>query len=445
MRWRSLAVCLVHAVAASATAQVVINEFSYDDPAADDEEFVELYNTTSSPVDIGNWQLVGFTGDTGLTYFSNTVPAGTSIPAHGYYVFTFSGVTLAAFPAGFVSNRSVAANLENGDADGLLLRDSFSNIIDAIAYDCGDGMLLLSPADFPPSRRLFGGWNGTGATRTASASDYSIGRISDGQPGDAAEVFTKFAASPGTSNNTPAFTAAMPCGQSWNLVAGVTDPRFWGRGTDPRAVDPVSNAISQAPGASPGGGFAGVYCDTGFGGGESTHFNMAPLGDFQFEALVYLEATVNAAAGENYAFDLGIGCTDEFFQYSTPAGYGTSGLYWAYRNNGGSAGATLELRETLGPVVPSRLIGGVALSSNGWQRVFLRRQGSNVLGIVGGTYGSTLDGAQLTDSGANATAKGVFFTGYREVLSTNNKWLWIDDVSLSVPAANIADWTMLGE
>lgn len=96
---------------------------------------MELYNTTSSPVDIGNWQLVGFTGDTGLTCFGDTIPAGAEHPGARLLRLHVLGVTLAAFPAGFVSNRSVAANLENGDADGLLLRDSFSNIIDAIAYD----------------------------------------------------------------------------------------------------------------------------------------------------------------------------------------------------------------------------------------------------------------------------------------------------------------------
>lgn len=81
---------------------------------------------------------------------------------------------------------------------------------------------------------------------------------------------------------------------------------------------------------------------------------MAPLGDFQFEAYVYLESTVNATAGQNYAFDIGIGCTDENFSYTTATTTDTSGLYWAYRNNGATAGATLELRESLGPIVASR-------------------------------------------------------------------------------------------
>lgn len=55
-----------------------------------------------------------------------------------------------------------------------------------------------------------------------------------------------------------------------------------------------------------------------------------------------------------------------------------------------------------------------------------------------------MDGTQLTDSSASTTAKEVLFTGYREVLTTNNKWLWID-VSLSVPSASVSDWTMISD
>ena len=44
-------------LSAVASAQVVINEFSYDDSGADDREFVELYNAGANPVDISGWRL----------------------------------------------------------------------------------------------------------------------------------------------------------------------------------------------------------------------------------------------------------------------------------------------------------------------------------------------------------------------------------------------------
>src|SRR5437867_13455886 len=44
-------------VAGSAAGQVVINELSYDDHDADDDEFIELFNAGSSPVDISGWTI----------------------------------------------------------------------------------------------------------------------------------------------------------------------------------------------------------------------------------------------------------------------------------------------------------------------------------------------------------------------------------------------------
>lgn len=58
-------------------AQVVINEFAYDDTGTDDVEFVELYNAGTTPVDISGWILQSrdqLSGDNNPGY---ATPAGT--------------------------------------------------------------------------------------------------------------------------------------------------------------------------------------------------------------------------------------------------------------------------------------------------------------------------------------------------------------------------------
>jgi len=60
-------------------ADVVINEVMYDPISEDSEdEYVELYNRSSSPVDLGKWRL-----EDAVSY---AIPPGTILPAGGYLV-----------------------------------------------------------------------------------------------------------------------------------------------------------------------------------------------------------------------------------------------------------------------------------------------------------------------------------------------------------------------
>ena len=64
----------------TASAQVVINEFQYDDTGTpDDREFIELYNAGPAAVDLTGWTLGGY--DTATATPSATLPVGTTIPA----------------------------------------------------------------------------------------------------------------------------------------------------------------------------------------------------------------------------------------------------------------------------------------------------------------------------------------------------------------------------
>ncbi|NTX50883.1 lamin tail domain-containing protein [Myxococcus sp. CA039A] len=76
----------VTVLAGPQTDHVVISEFSGGTTANARDEFVELYNPTSAAVDLSGWQL-SYKSATGTNYgTAYTIPAGKSIPAHGYFL-----------------------------------------------------------------------------------------------------------------------------------------------------------------------------------------------------------------------------------------------------------------------------------------------------------------------------------------------------------------------
>lgn len=76
---------LLAAGEAHAVTHVVINEFDQDPPGDTTilkDEWVELFNPTSQPVDVSGWQLNATHGEPVIVM----IPAGTIIPPQGYYI-----------------------------------------------------------------------------------------------------------------------------------------------------------------------------------------------------------------------------------------------------------------------------------------------------------------------------------------------------------------------
>ncbi|MHB8874870.1 MAG: thrombospondin type 3 repeat-containing protein [Myxococcaceae bacterium] len=67
---------------------IVISELAAAGVSGADDELVELYNAAPAPVDISGWKFQ-YRSATGSSYSNiGTVPAATSIPARGYFLFT---------------------------------------------------------------------------------------------------------------------------------------------------------------------------------------------------------------------------------------------------------------------------------------------------------------------------------------------------------------------
>lgn len=144
-----------------ASGQVVINEIHYDpEPDTSAEEFIELHNAGSLPVDLGAWRFTE-----GVDY---TFPDGTTLPAGAYLV-------IAENPAVMLSQYGITAlgpwtgNLQ-GDGETVTLRNASGNRIDEVDYGrgfpwpvCPDGqsMELMHPS---LDNDLGGSWRSSGVS-----------------------------------------------------------------------------------------------------------------------------------------------------------------------------------------------------------------------------------------------------------------------------------------
>jgi len=163
---------LVRATATAPVGAVVVNELCYQPSSTSDhnhdgdtsnqnDEFVELYNTTNSPILIEGWEQRCTDGLSGPKFHSYVFPAGATIPAKGYVtVFT------AGTPTGFVPGTTFTYGIPRIANGGSKVEvNDATKLIDAVAYGNAED---VSDVD---------GYKNTGLTVTAGG---SIGRRPDG-------------------------------------------------------------------------------------------------------------------------------------------------------------------------------------------------------------------------------------------------------------------------
>ncbi len=462
-------------LAAQGMAQVVINEFQYDDAGTDDFEFVELYNSGPA-VDISGWSIVN--RDAGSPLYggvgvdpTQVIPSGTILLNGAYYV-----IGNAAVPN---VNQIAASGMLENDNESIELRDAGGNLIDSVCYEMGLGAFGVAPLTFPQEGN---GFFGDLATGNATA---SIGRIVDGL--DTNRNSVDFACTsvptPGATNGQPNVLPYTENFDAGGYLANVTgwNPGFvFGRHVDPTIVD-AHNLIAKPP--SPQGGQALSLWDN-TGGGNSLQMVNVATADVVLECYAWIDAPmtlINPVFGPTYtAAGVGsvLGQNDfndgEYWvmgvRGSTTAnanppdvpgtyyqnirlGVGAlrpqhlTGIAWVYyRTAGGNpttsttnptaqlflvdfkdgAQASPTAPATLPPYTPPALqnftiLGGpiniTAGVNDGWQRLRIHAQGTDVIGNFGGTPG--LDNGTRF-SGKTTTGAGMIYVGYREAILLNS-------------------------
>ncbi|MFN3202466.1 MAG: amidohydrolase family protein [Bradymonadia bacterium] len=166
---------------------LVINEIDYDQPGADNGEFLEIYNGTAQPVALAGLTVETVNGNGNSVYGSfDLSTAGAELPAGGYLVIGVPAI-INAVPEGVLTIEAGVNFLQNGAPDGVrLLRNEGGELIDGVAYE-GEMAGTGEGASLP-------GENGeNGYSRCANGADTD----------DNAADFAEAALTPGAENNCP--------------------------------------------------------------------------------------------------------------------------------------------------------------------------------------------------------------------------------------------------
>ncbi len=407
---------------ATGHAQVVINEFAYDDTGDDDEEFVELFNAGGAEVDLTDWSLL--TGDDTGSGPKYAIPEETTIQP---------GATLVL---GSPNVPEVDVVFEAQDLFGngpgyLVLWQADGEFADHVVYE-GNKDLGSMPVEATVEGMIWGNHV------LVSSSKMSWQRWFDGRDTQRNDVdFGHLPWTPGASNNRtdlPDFASDFEDSvpeEDETMLPGSFVP---GRIIDPAMVSPSNpNAIP----ASPDGGMALVVWDPE-GGGNFAVLDARPVSDMTFEAWVYFDATPEAA-GESETWSIGLRGTSGAY-FNIPVLYdanGNTGVTWTYQVT--STEATLYLiDEGHGrPAAERKHLGEIQIvpgENDGWQRLRLEVRGMRAEGIFGGTFESTDDGLKIEGT-VDEMGIGNFYIGYREAITdiTSARPPTIDALTVAPP------------
>src|SRR6185436_3976076 len=96
---------------------VKINEVRFNTGNNPTNQFIELYNASDNPVDISNWNII-HTQSGWASVKLTTIPSGTRIAAHGFYLLglSTSGLLAPASPGDKTVNVRSIAGLEVGQS-----------------------------------------------------------------------------------------------------------------------------------------------------------------------------------------------------------------------------------------------------------------------------------------------------------------------------------------
>lgn len=150
-----LAMASVPMVNAEIANHVVISEMQTAGGTANDE-FIELYNPTSSDVDISSWSIQSRGGE-GTTYYKKNFETENSVPAYGFFLIAHSSYDGSVIPDMSHSTFSLSATggtvfLVNDKTTLTEATDGGSTVVDKVAYGTGTaGYLRPEGTEFTPA------------------------------------------------------------------------------------------------------------------------------------------------------------------------------------------------------------------------------------------------------------------------------------------------------
>lgn len=433
----------VLALASIAGAQLVINEFAYDDTSTDNQFYVEIYNAGGSPVTFSGHRLIGVdnTGTIAAPDVAATL-TGTINPGDYFVV----GATA-------VPNVDQVATLDmQNDMEAVALLDGTDAVLDSVVYERNKANIIIlsglgEPAFDGVSATSGGGiWSnfsltelnvtelaGLAVTGAASNASLSWCRQADGYDTNNNELdFTLAVATPGAANNS-AGTVTLPYSNNFDTADDTIVFDFAGSFSNGRTQDPtVADTLGGYPSlssntnsivASPQGGNALVVWDN-TGGGNAGMLNLtAPVDDVEVETFFYIPAPLVTPDTEISEPIILRGRPDSAAN-TLPAAYGTTGISFRVLNNtDGAATPTntgavnIEVVERVAGV--STVLGTVNGVAAGWTRLYIKAVGTAVTAAVGGTYGTGDTTGTVVTGTTTITRPGGIGFNYREAVAVN--------------------------
>lgn len=140
-----LVLCLISTAAIAQLPDVIINEINFNSaPDADTEDWLEIYNRTSSAIDISGWVLKDSNDDNEFI-----IPSNTILSADAYLVLVNDSAAFSAVHSSITNFvGTVDFNFSNG-GELLRLYDDAATLIDQVEYDDEGDWPTASDGDGP--------------------------------------------------------------------------------------------------------------------------------------------------------------------------------------------------------------------------------------------------------------------------------------------------------
>jgi uncharacterized protein len=239
----------------AASTTVVISEFRVRGPNGGSDEFIELYNMSTAPVNIGSWKVNGSNNAAG-TSTRATIPINTVLNPGCHYLLTNSSTSGGPYSGSVTGDQTYATGVTDDGGIGLL--NASSVVVDQVGMSVGsaykEGTILSSLGTTNLNRsyeRKPGGNAGSATDTDNNLSDFRLITPSDPQNSNSACITLN-----GPSGVGAASPATVMTGNTTLLTVTVTP------GNPPQPITSVVADLS-AIGGSPVQPFAdnGVYPD----------------------------------------------------------------------------------------------------------------------------------------------------------------------------------------
>ena len=124
------------------STNIVISEFRVRGPNGGNDEFVEIYNLSGAPVNIGGWKIRG-SSNTGAISTRATVAAGTMLQPGCHFLFTNSNTTAGPYSGAVAGNQTY--NVGIADDGGLAVTLPDDTVVDQVGMSAGSAFKEGTP------------------------------------------------------------------------------------------------------------------------------------------------------------------------------------------------------------------------------------------------------------------------------------------------------------